>query len=242
MFEFPVLGKLASVTMKLIRFASCGLLLIGLAFCVGCVTSETDAAAYTPPPSIDDASETLQNQLFASVPFLAKQQIYLVPKTTQDAFYQIMLFLSAGMQSEALAALDRLHSLQPELCMEDAFGIFKKATACAAWDVAQQIVERYGDRNAWIGLGELRAHWQHLCWNDAQVDAWLAAKAPGTNNFWIETRVRFLAASTNGDQLVAELEKKAQQHPREMGATFLFFNALDALQDDCPSKTNRWDL
>ena len=115
------------------------------------------------------------------------------PKTTQEAMFNLSVFMRAAMNKEAIGALNELKKLDPSLDNYQIELIYYDACdKLLDWDLAQAIVEVFADNISQVTLdNRLLKHFLESGRSIDDVDRWLKGRPKGKENFWVKERLRF---------------------------------------------------
>jgi len=163
------------------------------------------------------------------------------PENAQDALFKLCVLMRAGMNKEAIRALNELHRICHDLDDYQIEGIYYFACDdLAAWDIAQATVEIFAENIAEMALeNRLIQYFLNSGWTAKKVDTWLADMPPGSDGFWIKQRMRFNNIHGLGDGLINELTENIKRKPDDMDAVILF---LDGLIFSRHTGEEQWDL
>ena len=172
---------------------------------------------------------------------LAADVAELSPKTGLEAMRKLGVLMRAGMNDEAVQALQELKEAVPQLDNYQVSSIYYHACDdLGAWDVAKATAEVFADNISDIALGNrLLKHLLHSGWTVQQIDGWLAGMPAGIRNFWTKERLRFAVEHDRADTLVTELSDKVRENPQDTEAAVALLEALIYARHDADDK---WDL
>jgi tetratricopeptide (TPR) repeat protein len=177
----------------------------------------------------------------ASISELVKYVSAATPKDAQDTMFKLCVLMRAGMNREAVKALQELKTRCPEIDNYQVSSIYYDACDnVLAWEVAKATVEVFAENISEIALdNRLLKHLLGSGWTVGQVDKWLAGMPKGTGNFWVRERLRFNMKHDRGEALVKELSDSVRGNPQNIEGAVAF---LDALIYARHSGDEKWDL
>ncbi len=154
----------------------------------------------------------------------------------QSAMFKASVFLWAGMNEHAIAALHELRRACPMLSSPQISRIYYEACECQdAWDIAQAAVELFAENVTELPLeNRLLKHGLESGRTVQQIDAWLAARPPGIGSFWIKERLRFAQTHGRGKALLEEWSARVRQDPTVTNALVFLDALLYARQGERP--------
>jgi len=150
------------------------------------------------------------------------------PGTAQEAMFKLSVLMRAGMNKEAIKALQELKRQWAEIDNYQVSSIYYDACDnLEAWDVAKATVEVFGDNISNMALeNRLLKHFINSGWSVEKVDGWLGEMAEGSGNFWVKERVRFNVKHGQGGRLVKELSERVRENPRDIERAVALLEAL----------------
>lgn len=145
----------------------------------------------------------------------------------QAAMFNLSVFLHAGMEQEAVGAVQELKRVFPELDSYQAHTLYYEACDQAeAWGVARTVLELFADQVTDLTLeNRLLKHWLDAGWTLEQIDAWFAARPAGVDSFWVKERLRFAQSQGRGEALLQGWADRVRTNPTATNAV-VFLDAL----------------
>jgi tetratricopeptide (TPR) repeat protein len=171
------------------------------------------------------------------------------PVDGQAALYKLRLLLRAGMDAEAVTAVRQLRTICPSwegvwTTRPDGLvvsSIYYAASNSEAWDVANTTVEAFAEvMFDDVVVSQLVDHFLKSGWSVEQVDAWLAARPKGRENFWIVQRLRFNLEHGRGEALMQELAVPVRAYLDDPQVTRAYLDILCRVKRRLPDQ--KFDL
>ncbi len=149
------------------------------------------------------------------------------PEGAREAMFRVAVFLRAGMDAEAIAALHDLQRVWSKPSSHEIYQIYHHTTRkISAWSVARELVEVFASHMTGNGALDLPEHLLESGWNFRRVDEWLLDKPEGVDGFWFKARLLFHANHDRADPLLDELEKGVRENPSDVAGALAYLDAL----------------
>ncbi len=172
---------------------------------------------------------------------LTKHVTEAKPATAREAMVKVAVLMRAGMDTEAVGALQELKALSPKLPAHQVGHIYYAACdEFQAWEVARGAVEMFAEIVDDLSLeNRLLQHWDQSGWTYEQVDAWLADKPAGHAGFWVKQRMAYAGRHGRAAALAQQLSEAAQRNPQDVDGVILLLDALIAARR---SDNDQWNV
>ncbi|HEY2252402.1 MAG TPA: hypothetical protein VGH74_15120, partial [Planctomycetaceae bacterium] len=166
----------------------------------------------------------------ATLAALVKQVGRSVPQDGHAALFKLCVLTRAGIGKGSIDALRDLKRIRPELTGNQMSQVYYDACdKLLAWDLAAAFVDIFADSISDLSLdNRLLQHFQTSGWPVERIDQWLAAKPPGTQNFWIKERLRFNLQNGRGAALLDELADRVRAAPQNVAGAKSFLDVMVA--------------
>ncbi|HEY2882896.1 MAG TPA: hypothetical protein VGJ15_10690, partial [Pirellulales bacterium] len=170
----------------------------------------------------------------ASIVALVRQVSQTPATNGQEAMFRLAVFMRAGLNDDAVNAVADLKRLDPKLGGGELDGIYYEACDHAHnWAVSQKLLETFADV---VSVGDLEnrliKHFQESGWSVDKIDAWLADKPKGSQNFWIKERLRFNVANHREQLLEKQLADAVRAHPDDVAGALAYLAVLAEVHYD----------
>jgi hypothetical protein len=157
------------------------------------------------------------------------------PKDGPAALQRLIILLDAGLFASAAQAVRGLPQFYPDAGQLNSTQLYNALDAAQAWDAAAAYLEIYGGQfvswagNQTHGQIKLIEAWYNAGKTTAEIDAWLAARSDGTNNYWLQQRVLFLSNHGDVRPVLGQFEAAARAQPADYAAIIRYLDAERAL-------------
>ncbi|MCX5644490.1 MAG: hypothetical protein NTZ17_07365 [Phycisphaerae bacterium] len=172
---------------------------------------------------------------------LVKQVSAGRPGAAREAMFKLIVLLRAGVDREAVGAVDELKDQCPGLGYEEIRTIYYEAgDQFGAWEVARRLVEVYASEVFDLDIeNRLLKHFEETGWSVDRIDRWLANMPPGREGFWVMQRVRFDNLHGRAEPVIRALQEQIERRPEDVETALVLVKALIYARY---GDRDRWDL